>query len=114
MSYEIFGNEMTELHPTSSTVRQARQDEPEGVPAPSALIEGKNAVLEALRAGKTLDKLFIQDGMRDNTVSQILAKVKAAEGKAAPKSKWQQRLEEAQKMQREMQKQQAQQNKKRR
>ena len=37
----------------------------------------------------------------------ILAKVKAAEasGKAAPKSKWQQRLEEAQKMQREMEKQ---------
>ncbi len=78
MSYEIFGNEMTELHPTSSTVRQARQDESEGVPAPSALIEGKNAVLEALRAGKTLDKLFIQDGMRDNTVSQILAKVKGS------------------------------------
>ena len=42
----------------------------------------------------------------------VLAKVKAAEasGKAAPKSKWQQRLEEAQKMQREMEKQ----NKKRR
>ena len=37
----------------------------------------------------------------------ILAKVKAAEasGKAAPKSKWQQRLEEAQRMQREMEKQ---------
>ena len=37
----------------------------------------------------------------------ILAKVKAAEasGKPAPKSKWQQRLEEAQKMQREMEKQ---------
>ena len=36
----------------------------------------------------------------------IVAKVKAAEasGKAAPKSKWQQRLEEAQKMQREMEK----------
>ena len=35
---------------------------------------------------------------------QILAKVKAAEGKPAPKSKWQMRLEEAQKMQREQQK----------
>ncbi len=35
----------------------------------------------------------------------ILAKVKAAEGKPVPKSKWQQRLEEAQKMQREMEKQ---------
>ena len=38
---------------------------------------------------------------------EILAKVKAAEasGKPAPKSKWQQRLEQAQKMQREMEKQ---------
>ncbi|MBP3203241.1 MAG: membrane protein insertase YidC [Bacteroidales bacterium] len=38
----------------------------------------------------------------------VLNKVKAAEasGKSAPKSKWQQRLEEAQKMQREMEKQQ--------
>ena len=35
---------------------------------------------------------------------EIVAKVKAAEDKPAPKSKWQQRLEEAQKMQREMQK----------
>ena len=35
---------------------------------------------------------------------EIVAKVKAAENKPAPKSKWQQRLEEAQKMQREMQK----------
>ena len=37
---------------------------------------------------------------------KVVAKVKAAENKPAPKSKWQQRLEEAQKMQREMQKQQ--------
>jgi len=33
---------------------------------------------------------------------EIVAKVKAAENKPAPKSKWQQRLEEAQKMQRQM------------
>ena len=36
---------------------------------------------------------------------EVIAKVKAAENKPAPKSKWQQRLEEAQKMQREMEKQ---------
>ena len=35
---------------------------------------------------------------------KILAKVKESEGKPLPKSKWQQRLEEAQKMQREQQK----------
>ena len=37
---------------------------------------------------------------------KVIEKLKAAENKPAPKSKWQQRLEEAQKMQREMQKQQ--------
>ena len=36
---------------------------------------------------------------------EIVAKVKAAENKPAPKSKWQQRLEEAQKMQRQMEQQ---------
>ena len=35
----------------------------------------------------------------------VVAKVKAAENKPVPKSKWQQRLEEAQRMQREMEKQ---------
>ena len=35
---------------------------------------------------------------------EIVAKVKAAENKPVPKSKWQQRLEEAQKMQRQMEK----------
>ncbi len=45
---------------------------------------------------------------------EIRAKLKASEGKAAPKSKWQQRLEEAQKMQRQMQQQQSKQNGKRR
>ena len=38
---------------------------------------------------------------------EIEAKLKASEGKPAPKSKWQQRLEEAQKMQRQMAAQQA-------
>ena len=41
---------------------------------------------------------------------EIIAKVKAAENKPAPKSKWQQRLEEAQKMQRQMQQEQQKKN----
>ncbi|MBO7641038.1 MAG: YidC/Oxa1 family membrane protein insertase, partial [Bacteroidales bacterium] len=41
---------------------------------------------------------------------EIQAKIKAAAGKPAPKSKWQQRLEEAQKMQRQMQQEQAKKN----
>ena len=44
---------------------------------------------------------------------EIQARLKATEGKKAPKSKWQQRLEEAQKMQAQMQKEQAKKNGKR-
>ncbi|MCU6734058.1 23S rRNA (guanosine(2251)-2'-O)-methyltransferase RlmB [Diplocloster agilis] len=34
-------------------------------------IEGRNAVLEAFRSGKTIDRLFVQDGCRDGAVSTI-------------------------------------------
>ncbi len=34
-------------------------------------IEGRNAVLEAIRAGQTIDKLFILDGVNDGPVSTI-------------------------------------------
>ena len=30
------------------------------------VIEGRNAVLEAMRAGKPIDKLFVLDGCQDN------------------------------------------------
>lgn len=32
------------------------------------IIEGRNAVLEAFRAGKTIDKLFVLDGCQDGPV----------------------------------------------
>jgi YidC/Oxa1 family membrane protein insertase len=41
---------------------------------------------------------------------EIQARLKATEGKKQPKSKWQQRLEEAQRMQAQMQKEQARKN----
>ena len=34
-------------------------------------IEGRNAVLEAFRAGKTIDKLFVLDGCKDGPVMSI-------------------------------------------
>lgn len=34
-------------------------------------IEGRNAVLEAFRAGKTIDKLYVQDGCHDGAVNSI-------------------------------------------
>ena len=34
-------------------------------------IEGRNAVLEAFRSGKTIDKLYILDGCKDGSISNI-------------------------------------------
>lgn len=39
-------------------------------------IEGRNAVLEAFRSGKTIDKLFILDGCQDGPVRTILREAK--------------------------------------
>ena len=39
-------------------------------------IEGRNAVLEAFRAGKTIDKLFVLDGCQDGPIKSILREAK--------------------------------------
>jgi 23S rRNA (guanosine2251-2'-O)-methyltransferase len=39
-------------------------------------IEGRNAVLEAFRSGKTIDKLFVLDGCHDGAVNSILREAK--------------------------------------
>lgn len=39
-------------------------------------IEGRNAVLEAFRSGKTIDKLFILDGCKDGPVQSITREAK--------------------------------------
>lgn len=39
-------------------------------------IEGRNAILEAFRAQKTIDRLFIQEGAREGSVSTILREAK--------------------------------------
>ena len=39
-------------------------------------IEGRNAVLEAFRSGKTIDKLFVLDGCQDGPVRSILREAK--------------------------------------
>ena len=40
------------------------------------LIEGRNAVLEAFRSGKTIDKLMVLDGCQDGPVRTILREAK--------------------------------------
>ncbi len=42
------------------------------------LIEGRNAVLEALRSGRTIDRVLIQDGCQDGPVQTIKREAKKA------------------------------------
>ncbi|MEA4894878.1 MAG: 23S rRNA (guanosine(2251)-2'-O)-methyltransferase RlmB [Oscillospiraceae bacterium] len=42
------------------------------------IIEGRNAVIEALRAGRTIDKVFIQKGETDKTLGHIASKARDA------------------------------------
>ncbi len=44
-----------------------------------SVIEGRNAVLEAFRSGKTIDRLFILDGCQDGPVKSILREAKKTE-----------------------------------
>lgn len=46
--------------------------------AADGLIEGRNAVTEALRAGTAIDKIYIARGDTDRTLSQIVALAKSA------------------------------------
>jgi len=39
-------------------------------------IEGRNAVIEAFRSGKTIDKVFIQDGCKDGPVQTVIREAK--------------------------------------
>lgn len=40
------------------------------------VVEGRNAVIEAFRSGKTVDKLFVLDGCQDGPVKSILREAK--------------------------------------
>lgn len=42
-------------------------------------IEGRNAVLEALRSGRPIDRLYIQDGCKDGPVQTILREARKGE-----------------------------------
>ncbi len=42
----------------------------------SRIVEGRNAVLEAFRSGKTIDRLFILDGCKDGPIQTILREAK--------------------------------------
>ncbi len=44
-----------------------------------SMIEGRNAVREAFRAGKTIDRLYVQDGLKDGPVMDLIRRAKKAD-----------------------------------
>lgn len=51
----------------------------EGTEELNSLIEGRNAVREAFRAGKTVDRLYVQDGLRDGPILDLIRRAKAVD-----------------------------------
>ena len=52
--------------------------------APENMLEGRNAVTEALSAGRTIDKLFVADGDTDRALGRICAMAKQAGAAVVP------------------------------
>lgn len=52
--------------------------------APENMLEGRNAVTEALSAGRTIDKLFVADGDTDRALARICAMAKQAGAVVVP------------------------------
>lgn len=66
---------------SDGTSREARIDREQGFRDKEAeedgrIIEGRNAVLEAFRSGKTVDRLLIQDGLQDGPIQTIRREAK--------------------------------------
>ena len=51
-------------------------------------IEGRNAVLEAFRSGKTIDKLFVQDGCKDGPIQSIVREARKADTIITSTQRW--------------------------
>ena len=66
--------------PRRETVRResALQTDAEESSEADGIIEGRNAVTEALRAGAPIDKIYVARGDTDRTLSQIVALAKSA------------------------------------
>lgn len=68
----------TDLSPKADAAGQETEGIGMGYEPDASLpkIEGRNAVLEAFRAGKTIDKLFVLEGCKDGPVQTILREAK--------------------------------------
>ena len=65
---------MEEAIGMESTVYEEKEKVEEGLK-----IEGRNAVIEAFRSGKTIDKLFVLDGCQDGPLKTILREAKKSD-----------------------------------
>jgi 23S rRNA (guanosine2251-2'-O)-methyltransferase len=57
-------------------VRGCSEEEAAAMPERELKIEGRNAVLEALRAERSVDRVMIQDGLKDGALGSIIREVK--------------------------------------
>ena len=63
----------------ADTSRNERTDRKAAAPGPEdGLIEGRNAVIEALRAGTAIDKIYLARGETDKTLGHIASTARAA------------------------------------
>ncbi len=44
-----------------------------------SILEGRNAIREAFRAGQTVERLYVQDGLRDGPVTDLVARARRAD-----------------------------------
>lgn len=64
-----------------------RRERPAPIPQPEedeTHLEGRNAVSEALKAGRTIDKVFVADGTIDSGLQRLVAQVKEAGAVVVP------------------------------
>lgn len=73
---ERMKNDMTELRPDENYAPAAFAGNGREETEDSRYIEGRNAVMEAYRAGKTIDKLYVQEDIRDSSLASIIRKAK--------------------------------------
>ena len=90
------GHELELQMEEKRTYRQNREQKPqrgerkkefpkrEREDAPENMLEGRNAVTEALSAGRTIDKLFVADGDTDRALARICAMAKQAGAVVVP------------------------------
>ena len=63
--------------------RRGRREEPEQE-QPEGQLEGRNALTEALRSGRTIDKVFIASGETDRALQRLAAQAKEAGAVVVP------------------------------